>query len=305
MIQSNYSGSGGQVDWGDWQQMPDYRAGWKDKHKSGITELGRALDVTTYIPGLNKVSDFIHEGTGRVVSAGNEYLSPVVKAIHKYTLPDYQLNKNNFIGDIHRFSEEKPIDALGVAAATYFTAGAATGAASGAASGAGAASGGAGGLGAAGTTAAGTAITPTFASGAAGAGGAVTAGAGASAITPAFTAAGLSLAPEAAAAGGLGAAGTAAANSMLTPAFASWGTGATGGGLLSSVKDAYNTINKADSYRSNLQRFANNNGPTDRQRYNAQAGQMADRILNAGSQPQTARQRVATQLMTNKYGMRR
>ncbi|MCK9622151.1 MAG: hypothetical protein M0R47_16645 [Methylobacter sp.] len=289
----------GQIDWGDWQQMPDYRAGWRDKHKSGIADLGRALDVTTYIPGLNTVSDFAHEGTGQAMTAANQVLSPVVKAVHKYTLPDYQLNKGNAIGDIHRFSEEKPADALAIAAATYFTAGAASGLASG--GGGGAAAGGM-----AGSTAAGSAaITPTFASGAAGAGGAVTAGAGASAITPAFTAAGLSIAPEAAAAGGLGAAGTAAANSLLTPAFASWGGTGAGGGLLSQAKNAYNTLNKYDAYRSNLQRFAGNNGPTERDRANAQSAALADRILNAGNTPQTARQRITNRLMINKYGVRK
>lgn len=298
----------GQINWGNWQELPDYRAGWKDKHKSSISGIAKALDVTTYIPGANKVSDFVHEGADRVLTTGNQVLSPIVKfatdGSNKITGGgERKINSALGLEGAYDFIREKPVDALAVAAATYFTGGALGGAAAGGGGSAagGAAAGGTGTLGAAGTTAAGTAITPAFASTATGAG--VTAGAGAGAITPAFAASGLSIAP-AAASGGLGAAGTAAANSLLTPAFASYGGASAGGGLLSSAKNLYGKFSSGKNYLDNIKTVADSDkSPTDRDIYNMQATDLAERIRNS-YQPQEYKKKVAKQIMFNKFGGR-
>lgn len=302
----NYNG---QIDYADWQNMPDYRQGWQNKHKSGIASLGRTFDVTTYIPGANKVSDFMHEGTQRGMTAANTYISPVVKTVNQgldVIDPTAKwLKDNTVLGDVNRFVEEKPADALAIAAATYFTAGAASNALGGAgAAGSAAAPAASGGAGAAGGMA-----------GAAGGAASGTAGIsalGSAAITPAFeSAAGSALTSSAlsgAAAtgyGGLGAAGTAAGTSLLTPAFASTGAAASEGGLLSSLKNTYGKVSKYKDYYDNVKTVADaNRQPTDRQRYNAQAGAMAERILNNGQAQNDYRQRVANQLMINRFGAR-
>jgi len=292
-----------QINYGDWQTMPDYREGWVDPHGSGVGALLKAVDVGGYIPGLKVLHNAVDDATTQNLSTANAALSPVVKGINAgldVVDPAAKwLKKNTYAGEINNFVENKPADTLGIIAATFFTAGAAGGAAAGAGEGAGAATG----IGAGSSAAGSAAITPAFGSTAAGAGAGVTAGAGAGAITPAFGAAGLSIAPEVAAAGGLGAAGTAAAGSMLTPAFASWGGAGTGSGLLSQAKDLYGKYKKIDQYRSNIDTFAKNQ-PNEQARMDAQAGQLAERIIQ--QEPASDyKKKVANQIMMNKFGMRK
>jgi hypothetical protein len=250
----------------------------------------------TYIPGIREVANPIHDVATAGISLGNQVLSPIVKTVNKgletITPGVKWLHENTALGGINEFIENKPLDALGIAAATYFSGGAASKALGGGAS---------TGIGAGSSAVGSSAITPTFASGAGATAAGTTAGAGASAITPAFASSGLSIAP-AAASGGLGAAGTAAANSLLTPAFASWG-GASGAGLLSGVKGAYNKFNQVDKYRQNLDRFAKNE-PNERDRMNNQAGQLAERIIQQEQVPDI-RSKIANQIMFNRFGMRR
>lgn len=286
------------IDYGDWRNLPDYRDGWVDKHKSGIGGMLASMDVGSYIPGLNVLHNAVNNATTDNLTGANTVLSPIVKGINQgldYIDPLAKaIKKNTYAGEINDFVENKPADALAVVAATYFSGGALSGAATG--GGAGASTG----IGAGATTAGSAAITPTFASGAGATAAGTTAAAGAGAITPAFASSGLSIAP-AAVSGGLGAAGTAAANSLLTPAFASFG-GASGGGLISGLKNAYNKFNSVDKYRGNIDRFAKNQ-PNERDRMNAQAGALADKILN--DQSNDYRSKVANQLMINRFGMRK
>jgi hypothetical protein len=287
-----------QVDWADYKTMPDYREGWRDPHKSGIVELGRALDVTTYIPGLNQVSNAWHDAEQEGTTAGNRILSPVVGFLQdgQDKMLPYHKELHHAVGldGIDRFIREKPVDAAGIAAATYFTAGAASGAASPA---------GGAGMSAGQTAAAANAITPALQSGAYGVSAAAAPGTAGSAmgaaITPAFeSAAGAALAPTAFTYGGLGATGYAAGVNALTPSAAGYGS------LLSGAKNAYNKFNTVDSYRSNIKRFADQQGPTDQERYNAQAAAIGDRILNAGNNPTSTRDKIKSQIMMNRWGMR-
>lgn len=318
-------------DWSNWQNMPDYRQFIApDKNKSFIAQISAYLDPHSslgYMPVFKDQqifrdgTEFYNQGQDAVWTTANRVLEPVMKLESKLgnkTDPVRWSLGKTFPDEHKGFTEwvnTHGADAAAIAAATYFTAGAAGAAvgsagAGGAAAGAGAtaapaASGAAGAAGGtAGLTAAGTAaITPAFESAAAaGVGAGVTAGAGASAITPAFGAAGLSLAPEVAA-GGLGAAGTAAANSMLTPAFASWG-GSSGAGLLSSAKNLYSKFSKVNDYQSNLQTVANTRGRSQAELDQAHAAAIGDKILNS-NQPQTYRQKVANQIMINRFGTRR
>lgn len=302
MQQRNYGYSG--INWGDYQKMPDYREGWRDPHASGIGGLLKTLDVGSYIPGLKEVHNRVDDATTQNLTEANRALSPVVKGINQgldVIDPTAKwLKKNTYLGDINNFVEEKPADALAVAAATYFSAGAATEAAAGAgATAAPAASGGAGATGGM------AGASSTAASGTAG-----ISALGSEAITPALSStAGAQISNAAAAGaaatgyGGLGAAGTAAGSAMLTPAFASLGTGAAGSGLLNSAKNIYSKFNKYDQYRSNISKFAGNQH-SERDRMNAQAGALADRILNE-YQPTDYRQKIANQIMMNRYGMRK
>lgn len=312
---TNYTGN---VDWGDWQQMPDYRSGWKDKNKSSIGSLITYLDPHTSlgkmpflknIDFLEKGSNFHQEGNDRLWTGANRVLEPVMKVLSKggkYTDP-VQGSLSMTFPEQHQgitdWATTHGADVAAIVAATYFSGGAAAGAlGAGAGAGAGAATSGLGAAGSAAITPAlaslGAAAAPAAASGTAG-----LAAAGSAAITPALASLAGSAASTGMLSGGLGLAGTAAANSMLTPSLASLGTAAAEPGLLSTVKDIYGYASKGKDYYSNLNNFAKNNGPTDQQRYNQQAGAMADRILNA-NKPQTARQKVSNQLMINKFGMR-
>lgn len=264
--------------------MPDYRAGMGNKNASGIARLGQMLDPMTYVPGINQTVNPIHEAGIQVADAGNRMLSPVVGAAQKFTeattpgMRQFQ-NAVPITKDIDRFVRDKPVDAAAIAAATFFTAGAATPALSGAGTG--------GTLGAAGAGAATSAVTPAFSSAAG-----TAAAAAPSALTSAAGAGGAGL-------GTLGSAGTAAGLSALTPAFEgaslAAGTGAagtTGSNLLSSFKDFIRPLKTAKSriggdYIDNLRSFAEPDREGERQ-YKL-ADQLAQRIMNDKTQPDFSR----------------
>ena len=283
------------IDFGDFWQMPDYRQGMGNKNASGIARLGQMLDPMTYVPGINQTVNPIHEAGIQVADAGNRMLSPVVGAAQKFTeattpgMRQFQ-NAVPITKDIDRFVRDKPVDAAAIAAATFFTAGAATPALSGA-GGAGAVGAGTGGtLGAAGAGAATSALTPAFTSAAG-----TAAGAAPSALTTAAGAGGAGL-------GTLGSAGTAAGISALTPAFEgagiAAGTGAAssaGSNLLNSfnnlikpLRTAKNTFDRfGGDYVRNLKNFAEPD--QEGQRQYKMAEQLAERIMNDKTQPDFSR----------------
>lgn len=287
------------INYGDWRNLPDYRDGWQDKNSSPIGQIARVLDPTTYIPGLNKISEPVHNLATKGIEAGNRVLSPVVQVAHKITdtiTPGLTQARKAIpmLDSVNRFTENKPVDALGIAAATYFSGGAAGGLFGGGA-GAGTASAAAP-LGAAGTQAATSAITPAaltagetaLASAPAASSGLGFAGtqAGLSALTPASMAA-----PEAAGAGSLlGATGTQAALSSLTPG---------SGGFLSSLKPAFEAARTGKRYADNINRFAS---PDNDNNYAAE-NSLAAQIINDKPEPAKVKKRVINEIMKNKYGL--
>jgi len=295
-----------QVNWGQWQSMPDYREGWKDKNKSSIVGLIRSLDLTQKIPGIGEVSKTVHEGEDRVLSGVNRVLAPILSfesetggqadpirqtlsKVSPETHKRYQDWWNNHGGDI-----------AAVAALTYLTAGAGTAAATsgggGAATGATAAPAASGGAtasgGLAGSTAAATqAITPSLAS--------LGAGTAAPASVGSVTGGGLA---SAAAPGTLGAAGTSAAINALTPAFATFG--ATTPSTASSI---YNAAKQGNAYRSNISKLqSTDTGPTEEQRSRGMAESLAQQILKSGERkPEDYKiKRMANNIMMNRFNKR-
>jgi hypothetical protein len=275
------------IDFGDFWQMPDYRQGMGNKNASGIARLARTLDPMTYIPGIKEVANPIHNLAEQGADFGNQVLSPVVGAAQKFTeltTPGLKQVQNAvpFVKDIDRFVRDKPVDAAAIAAATFFTAGAATPALTGAGTG--------GALGAAGSSAATSALTPAFTSAAG-----TAAGAAPSALTTAAGAGGAGL-------GTLGSAGTAAGLSALTPAFQGAGlaagtgaAGSAGSNMLSSfnnlikpLKTAKNTIDRfGGDYVKNLKNFAEPDREGERQYKLAE--QLAERVINDKTQPDFSR----------------
>jgi hypothetical protein len=150
------------INWGDWQQMPDYRQFIdQNKHKSVVGQLARTFDPMTYIPGVNQVANPIHDAGSAGITAANKALSPVVGAAQKFTeftTPGLKQLQDAVpvTKDIDRFVRNKPLDAAAIAAATYFSGGAASGLLGGSGAGAGSS------LGAAGGAAAGALQSGTF-----------------------------------------------------------------------------------------------------------------------------------------------
>jgi hypothetical protein len=273
------------INYGDWQSMPDYRD-MSNKNASSIARLGRALDPMTYIPGIKEVVNPIHDVAEAGADGVNQVLSPVVGALQEvgsFITPGLkQTEKMLGLGGLNRFIRDKPLDAAAIAAATFFSAGAATPALTGAATG--------GTLGAAGTAAGSSVLAGGTTAGAAGSGlGAAGSAAATSAITPAFSSG--AIAAGSAAPTALGVSGTAAATSALTPALASLGTAGTAptaaGSLLNTFKGAYDTLSNnpiykgfktAKSYKDNLSGFET---PDFEQNRNFElSNQLAQRILN-------------------------
>lgn len=273
-----------QVDWGDYKTMPDYREGWSNPHSSPVTDIHRALSPDTYAPGfLGELANGRLDVEQQRHETANQVLSPIVGFLQDgqdKVLP-YHKQFHHWVGldGIDRFIREKPADAAAIAAATYFTAGAAGSLAdSGTAGATASADAGSTGLTASQTAQAANAITPAFESGSYSVAASSVPTAAEAAITPAFESS--LLAPTTAAA---------------TPT-SSW---------FSTAKNAFGKFNSVDSYRSNIQRFANNQGPTERERSNAQAAAIGDRILNAGNHaPDTTRSKIASQIVMNRWGMR-
>jgi hypothetical protein len=257
----------------DYTKTPDYREGWQDPNKSAI---GGLVGSTFGVDPTNWGSS---PATGElalmntVLTGANRVLAPVLSAeaagpgqadpirqtlshVDPETHKSYQSWWNNHGGDI-----------AAIAAATYFTGGAAGKAIAASesaapAAGAGAVEGAAGGTASLGTAGA-AAITPELAygGGAAGAGAAgSTTGSlvGAGAITPAFASGAYGGTAGAFGSGTLGAAGTAAATNALTPSLASLGTAAETS-VLGKVINAAKQANKFDKYRSNIMKVANPN----------------------------------------------
>jgi hypothetical protein len=302
------------MNFGDWQSMPDYRDGWKDKNKNAFGGMLRAMDPMTYVPGVNVLANSAHDIGGEFVSGANRALSPLVKGTNQVleaTTPGVKQMHEAVpaLGNVNRFIEDKPFDAAALAAATFFSGGAAAKAMGAGAAAAPAASGGAGAMGglssagAAGTSA----ITPSFASGAVGAGaGAGAAGSttgslvGAGAITPGLASGTYGGIAGAAGTGTLGTAGTAASGSALTPSFMAMGASAP-----SFMDTAGHTISKGrefKSYHDNINRFS---GPdTDKARANNQANSFAQKILDSNSVPTTATGRIANKIIMKRPGGR-
>lgn len=299
-----------QINWGQWQSMPDYRDGWKDKNKSSIVGLIRSLDLTQQIPGIGEVSKTVHEGEDRILTGVNRVLAPIlsfesetggqadpIRQTLSKIAPEkhkqYQDWWNNHGGDI-----------AAVAALTYLTAGAGTAAATGgggggatAATAAPAASTVGSGGGLAGSTAAAVnAITPSTFSALSGVGGGAAAGGG---VGGSVTGGGLA---SAAAPGTLGAAGTSAAVNALTPAFATFG--ATTPSTASAI---YNAAKQGNAYRSNISKLqSTDTGPTDEQRSRGMAESLAQQILKSGERkPEDYKiKRMANNIMMNRFNQR-
>jgi len=255
--------------------MPDYRQFIApDKHSSPVAKIARALDPMTSIPGLNKVPNKIHDAATAGIEGGNRALSPAIGAIQEgveFTTPGLKQLKQKvpIIEDIDRFIRDKPVDAAGIAAASFFSGGAAGGAAAGGAgTGAGAGAAGAAGAGASSPLIAGAAGTTSALSQALPA--AAGAGLGAGAASPLVA----------------GAAGT---TSALGSGLASLTAG--NPGLLASLKAAIAPAQpyikaglKAKDIAGNLSNFA---GPDlEKEGQRKQALMMAERIRNDQNNPE-------------------
>jgi len=304
------------INYGDWRETEKLAGSnaWQNPHSNAFGGMLRALDPMTYVPGVGSVSNAVHDVGGEVVTGLNTALSPIVKGTNdvlKTVSPGVQyLEDHTMMGGINRFVENKPADALALAAATFFSAGAASSAmGAGATAAAPAASGGAGAAGGmAGYGAAGSAaLTPALSSGAvAGSGmGAGVAGSttgslvGASAITPALSSGAYGGIAGASGLGTLGTAGTAAATSALTPALTSLGTGAS---FMSKLKPMIDKAKTANSYKNS---FSNQAMPDrDRINANAQADNLARAIVGSDSEP-AVKNRITNQIVMNRFGMRK
>lgn len=293
------------INYGDWQNMPDYRQGWVDKHKNAFGDLLRAADPMTYVPGISSVANPIHDMGDAAVTGINTALSPVISSTNKVLktiTPGVQYMEDNIpmMGNINRFIENKPFDAAALAAATFFSGGAAAGGMSGAP----AASGGAGAMGGmASSGAAGSAaITPSFMSGAA-AGGGMGAGAagsttgalvGANAITPALASGTYGGMAGTAGLGTLGTAGTASGMGAMTPSFMG------GAGFMDKARSFMGKANEADKYRRNFSNY----GMPDNKDDNRQANALAQKILDSNSVPTTNIKRMADRISMNRWRTR-
>lgn len=250
----------GNFDYSDWQKMPNPAEGYQNPHRAAFGGILRALDPMTYIPGIKEVANPVHDAGEQLVTGVNTVLSPVIGAAQKVTetitpgLKQFQ-DAVPITKDIDRFVRDKPFDAAALAAATFFSGGAATPALTGTAS--------AGSLGAAGAGAATSAITPALAStGAAttgaGALGAAGTAAGQAALTPAF-ASGLG-ATTAAAPGILGATGTAALNAAIPSTYGALSSSIPSASLLNTfktnIKPLKAKLSRANDYYSNFKNFA-------------------------------------------------
>jgi len=304
------------INWGDYQNMPDYREGWQDPHQSGVARMGRALDPTTYIPGLNQISNPIHSMAESTADASNAALSPVMKGLDKFTettTPGLKQLRSSVPGmeGITNFVNNKPVDAAAIAAASFFSGGAAAKAFP-ALGGAGVGTSAAGApLGEAGTAAATNALTPAaFTTGgsafAAPVSPLMSAGttAGMNALTPAgYTAGASALSAPIQGAGLLGTTGTQAGLAALTPSF--MGQGASGGVLEAikpyaqkamQVKDQYSTLKNYgmpdqdramnDRMQTDLAERIKNDDPNDRIPKPQDAIARKKRIIDAMMQQQ-------------------
>lgn len=216
--------------------------GGGNSHKSNIAGLGEMFDPMSWI-----LPDEInpHTYAKPIANWSNEALSKVAKPINQFhtaITPGKQWIDDN-VGIAKAWNqtvENRPVDALAVAAATFFSGGAAAGAGAGGAGATGA------GLGTAGNAAANAALAGGSATGAGAAtgaglgtlgsagtayGSAMLGGAGSAGAAGAATAAGGGL-------GGLGAAGTTAGLAALTPTFTSAGTAALTNAGMSGVQPA-------------------------------------------------------------------
>lgn len=300
-----------QINWGQWQSMPDYREGWKDKNKSSIVGIIRALDLTQKIPGIGEVSKTIHEGEDRVMTGLNRALAPLLKFESETVgqADPIRQTLSKVAPETHKRYQDwwnnHGADVAAIAALTYVTGGAGAKAAAGAGSGTGAAtgataapaaSGGAtasGGL--AGSTAAATqAISPVLAS--------LGGGTAAPASIGSVTGGGLA---SAAAPGTLGAAGTSAAMNALTPAFATFGAATP-----STAQGIFNAAKQGNAYRSNISKVqATDTGPTDEQRNRAMKESLAQQILKSGERkPEDQKDKkiknMANNIMMNRFNQR-
>lgn len=287
------------IDWSDWQQMPDYRK--ENRHSSVIGELARTFDPMTYIPGVKEVANPIHDVATQGITLGNQLISPVIGKAVEFTNATNPLAKfldeQTQVGGVTEFIKNKPLDAAGIVAGTFFSGGAlggamggggALGGATGAASAAPAAStvGGAGGT-AALQAASANAITPALAA-------PVTAGSttgsllSANAISPALASGTYGGAAGASGLGTLGTAGTAAANSMLPSTYGA--LVASQPSLWTQAKGLYDKFNSVDKYRSNLSKFSQNKDDPNRE-----ADAIAQRII---SDPQDE---IIKQIVMNRF----
>jgi hypothetical protein len=304
------------INFGDWQNMPDYREGWRDKNKNAFGSMLRAADPMTYVPGLGAPANMAHDIGGEFVTGANRVLSPIVKGTNQVleaTTPGVkQLHEAvPMLGNINRFVEDKPFDAAALMAATFFTGGAAANALGSAAAAAPAASGGAGAMGgmaSAGTTGT-AAITPALSVTAAGTGAGAGAGAAgsttgalipASAISPAMASGAYGGISGAAGTGTLGTAGTAAATSALTPSFMTMG-----GAGYGAIEKARSFMGKAQDAQRYQKSFSNVVEPdTDKLNANRQANGLAQKILDSNSVPTTNIKRIADRISMNRWGQR-
>jgi hypothetical protein len=297
------------INWGDYQQMPDYRAGWVDKNKNAFGGLLRAMDPMTYAPGIGVTANAAHDAGGEFVSGVNKALSPVVGAAQDFTQATTpgmkQVQQSTGMDGIDRFVRDKPFDAAALAAASFFTGGAAANAMGAGSAAAPAASGGAGAMGgmSSASAAGSAAITPAFQSGAvagsglgAGAAGSTTGSlVGASSITPALSSGAYGGMAGAAGAGTLGTAGTAAATGLLTPSMNTLGTGT---GFMGSLKPYTDGANTADRFRRNFNNVSQPN--QDEARLRKQQNALAQRIID-DPQPKRNVKRISDQIMMSNF----
>ena len=286
------------INYGDWQNMPDYREGWVDKHKNAFGDLLRAADPMTYVPGISSVANPIHDMGDAAVTGINTTLSPVIKATNKVlktVTPGVQYMEDNIpaMGNVNRFIENKPFDAAALAAATFFSGGAAGEALGPSATAAPAVSGGTGAMGGLNSfgAAATNAITPALSGTAAGTGAGAGAGMGGS-VGGTLT--------SISAPSTLGTAGTAAATNAITPALSTLGASTP-----SFMANAANVLNKGREFKSYFDNMNTMAGPdTNRIRSNNQANAFAQQIINSNSVPTTNTGRIADKIMMKRIGGR-
>lgn len=118
------------INYGNWKDLAELDAAtpqWQDPYHSSLGGMIASIDPTMKVPGLNKVSGFVHEGETRIMSGLNRVLAPVsqleaktvgkidpVRASLARTFPTLHQNVTQWVAN-------HPADTAAIAAASYFS----------------------------------------------------------------------------------------------------------------------------------------------------------------------------------------